>query len=76
MENEEIEEMYTGVLNEEDYDNEDFTLNDAFFLGFLAILIVAVFAFIAKITSKHFKNVKLKVGKIEIETESKIEKNE
>ena len=66
-----FEETYAEVLTEEDYYKDDFTLGDYVFLGFFAILICGVFAFIVKTISKHIKNVNLKVGKVEVGVESK-----
>lgn len=68
-----VEEVSTG----EDYyeDDDDFTLGDAAFLGFFAIIVCAVFAFVVKTITKHIKNVNLKVGdKIQVGIESKDEK--
>lgn len=68
-EEEYIEEVPTG----EDYEDDgDFTLGDAAFLGFFAIIVCAVFAFVVKTITKHIKNVNLKVGdKIQVGIESK-----
>lgn len=69
-EEEYVEEVPTG----EDYyeDEDDFTLGDAAFLGFFAIIVCAVFAFVVKTITKHIKNVNLKVGdKIQVGIESK-----
>ena len=66
-----FEETYAEVLTEEDYYEDDFTLGDYVFLGFFAILICGVFAFVVKTISKHIKNVNLKVGKVEVGVESK-----
>ena len=70
-EDEEIE-TYIEDSQEEDYDDSDFSLNDAAFVGFTAIIVCAIFAFVIKTISKHLKNVNLKVGnKLEIGIESK-----
>ena len=72
-EDEELE-TYIEVPTESDYDDydDDFAAGDYFFIGFLAILGCAVFAFVVRTVSKHLKNVNLKVGnKIEIGIESK-----
>ena len=69
-ENEELE-TYQEIPTEYDYE-DDFAAGDYFFVGFFAILICAVFAFVVKTVSKHLKNVNLKIGnKIEIGVESK-----
>ena len=73
MEDEELE-TYVEVPTEDDYDDyeEDFNFNDAAFIGFMAIVVCAVFAFTIRTISKHLKNVNLKVGnKLEIGIESK-----
>ena len=67
-------ETYVEVETEDDYEDyeSDFSLNDAVFIGFLAIIGCAIFAFIIRTISKHLKNVNLKVGdKIQIGIESK-----
>ena len=73
MEDEEVE-TYVEVPTEDDYEDyeEDFSFNDAAFIGFMAIVVCAVFAFAIKTISKHLKNINLKVGnKLEIGIESK-----
>lgn len=72
---EEYEETYVEVPTE-DYYEDDFTLGDYVFLGFMSILICVVFAFIIKTISENLKNVNLKVGKIEIGVESQTSKKE
>lgn len=72
MEEEEDLETYEEVPSEEEYDDEDFSFNDAAFIGFMAIIVCAIFAFVIRTISKHLKNINLKVGnKIEIGIESK-----
>ncbi len=68
-EDEYVEEVSTS---EDYYEDDDFTLGDAAFLGFFAIIVCAVFAFVVKTITKHIKNVNLKVGdKIQVGIESK-----
>lgn len=65
-------ETYTEDSQEDDYDDSDFSLNDAAFIGFIAIIVCAIFAFAIRTISKHLKNVNLKVGnKFELGIESK-----
>ena len=67
----ENEENYVEVPSEETYDDEEFTFGDFAFMAFFCILGCAVFAFVVKVVSKHLKNVKLKVGSVEVGVESK-----
>lgn len=70
-EDEELE-TYTEDSQGDDYEDSDFSLNDAAFVGFMAIVVCAIFAFAIRTISKHLKNINLKVGnKFEIGIESK-----
>ena len=55
MENEELENTYIEVPTESDYDDydDDFALGDYAFIGFIAILGCAVFAFVMKTIAKE-----------------------
>ena len=71
------EEEYVEVpTEEENYEDDEFTLGDFFFLTFLVVLACAVFSFVVKTISKHLKNVKLKVGAVEVGVETKEKSDE
>ncbi len=65
------EENYVEVPSEEAYEDEEFTFGDFAFMAFFCILGCAVFAFVVKVINKHLKNVKLKVGNVEVGVETK-----
>lgn len=71
-----MEETYTEVPTEENYNDDDLTFGDYTFIIFFVVLFCSVFAFVVKTISKHLKNVKLKVGAVEVGVETKTKEEE